>query len=99
VLLCGLLLIFWGKRTVGSIEVLRSDGDEADDVLWAHRRLHRGPSGSGGGTGLSTLLRGLKAYSILPLLPWRMMAGLLGGCGGKLECCRGDILNYGGTGR
>jgi len=68
VLLGGLLLIFWGQtRTVGSItEVLRSDGDEElIDVLLAHRRLHRGPKivAIGGGTGLSTLLRGLKAYS------------------------------------
>jgi uncharacterized cofD-like protein len=68
VLLCGLLLIFWGQtRTVGSItQVLRQDGDEElIDVLLAHRRLHRGPKivAIGGGTGLSTLLRGLKAYS------------------------------------
>jgi len=68
VLLGGLLLIFWGQtRTVGSItEVLRSEGDEElIDVLLAHRRLHRGPKivAIGGGTGLSTLLRGLKAYS------------------------------------
>jgi len=35
-----------------------------NDVLLAHRRLHRGPKivAIGGGTGLSTLLR-LKAYS------------------------------------
>ena len=68
VLLCGLLLIFWGQtRTVGSItQVLRTDGDEElIDVLLAHRRLHRGPKivAIGGGTGLSTLLRGVKAYS------------------------------------
>jgi len=68
VLLCGLLLIFWGQsRTVGSItEVLRSAGDEElIDVLLNYRRLHRGPKivAIGGGTGLSTLLRGLKTYS------------------------------------
>lgn len=68
VLACGLLLIFWGQtRTVGSItDVLRSEGDEElIDVLLAHRRLHRGPKivAIGGGTGLSTLLRGLKVYS------------------------------------
>lgn len=68
VLLCGLLLIFWGQtRTVGSItEVLRPEGDEElIDVLLNHRRLHRGPKivAIGGGTGLSTLLRGLKTYS------------------------------------
>ena len=68
VLLCGLLLIFWGQtRTVGSItQVLRAEGDEElIDVLLAHRRLHRGPKivVIGGGTGLSTLLRGLKTYS------------------------------------
>lgn len=64
----GLLLILWGQtRTLGSItEVLRPDGDEElIDVLLAHRRLHRGPKivAIGGGTGLSTLLRGLKTYS------------------------------------
>jgi len=68
VLAGGLLLIFWGQtRTVGSItQVLRSEGDEElIDVLLAHRRLHRGPKivVIGGGTGLSTLLRGLKVYS------------------------------------
>ena len=46
VLLCGLLLIFWGQtQTLSSItKVLRTDGDEElIDVLLAHRRLHRGP--------------------------------------------------------
>ena len=68
VVLGGLLLIFWGQsRTVGSItSVLRSEGDEElIDVLLNYRRLNRGPKivAIGGGTGLSTLLRGLKAYS------------------------------------
>jgi uncharacterized cofD-like protein len=68
VLLFGLLLLLWGQsRTVGSItEVLRPDSDEElIDVLLAHRRLYRGPKivVIGGGTGLSTLLRGLKTYS------------------------------------
>lgn len=64
----GLILIFWGQtRTVGSItEVLKPEGDkELVDVLMAHRRLNRGPKivVVGGGTGLSSLLRGLKLYS------------------------------------
>ncbi|MFK0729742.1 MAG: uridine diphosphate-N-acetylglucosamine-binding protein YvcK [Gloeotrichia echinulata GP01] len=68
VILCGLLLVLWGQtRTVGSItEVLRPHGEEElIDVLLAHRRLFRGPKivVIGGGTGLSTLLRGLKTYS------------------------------------
>jgi uncharacterized cofD-like protein len=69
VLLAGILLLLWGQsRTVGSItEVLRPQGDEKDliDVLLAHRRLYRGPKivVVGGGTGLSTLLRGLKTFS------------------------------------
>jgi len=68
VLVCGVLFILWGQsRTVGSItEVLLPEGDEElIDVLLTHRRLHRGPKivAIGGGTGLSTLLRGLKAYS------------------------------------
>jgi hypothetical protein len=68
VLLGGLLLVLWGQtRTVGSItKVLRAEGgEELIDVLMAHRRLYRGPKivVIGGGTGLSTLLRGLKTYS------------------------------------
>jgi uncharacterized cofD-like protein len=68
VLLGGLLLLLWGQtRTVGSItETLRSDNEEElVDMLLAHRRLYRGPKivVIGGGTGLSTLLRGLKRYS------------------------------------
>ncbi len=68
VMLCGLLFIWWGQaRTLGSItEVLMPEGDEElVDVLLAHRRLNRGPKivAVGGGTGLSTLLRGLKEYS------------------------------------
>jgi uncharacterized cofD-like protein len=68
VILGGLLLLLWGQtQTVSSItQVLRSEGDEElIDVLMAHRRLHRGPKivAIGGGTGLSTLLRGLKVYS------------------------------------
>lgn len=40
-------------------------GEEVVDVVAAHRRLGRGPRivAIGGGTGLSTLLRGLKQYS------------------------------------
>jgi uncharacterized cofD-like protein len=65
---CGLILIFWGQtQTVRSItEVLQPEKDkELVEVLMAHRRLHRGPKivVVGGGTGLSTLLRGLKVYS------------------------------------
>ena len=68
VLAIGLFLIIWGQnRTLGSItEVLMPEGDaELVDVLLAHRRLNRGPRivAIGGGTGLSTLLRGLKHYS------------------------------------
>jgi len=64
----GILLIVWGqRRTVGSIaDVLKpEDDEELVDVLLAHRRRNRGPKlvAVGGGTGLSTLLRGLKTYS------------------------------------
>ena len=64
----GLFLIYWGlTRTFGSItEPLKPEGDqELVDLLRAHRRLNRGPKivTVGGGTGLSTLLRGLKQYS------------------------------------
>jgi uncharacterized cofD-like protein len=64
----GLLLVFWGQtRSLGAItEVLMPEGDEElVDRLLTHRRLNRGPKivVLGGGTGLSTLLRGLKHYS------------------------------------
>jgi uncharacterized cofD-like protein len=67
-ILAGILMVVWGqKRTFGSItEVLMSDRDEQlVDVLLHHRRLNRGPKivTIGGGTGLSTLLRGLKTSS------------------------------------
>lgn len=68
VALVGILLIWWGQtRTLGSItEVLMPEGqEELVDRLLTHRRLNRGPRivAIGGGTGLSTLLRGLKEYS------------------------------------
>lgn len=68
VTLAGVLLVFWGQtRSLGSItEVLMpGEEDELVDRLMAHRRLNRGPRivVLGGGTGLSTLLRGLKHYS------------------------------------
>jgi uncharacterized cofD-like protein len=68
VIVSGALLVWWGQtRAIGSItEVLMPDGDgELVDKLLAHRRLNRGPRivAIGGGTGLSTLLRGLKEYS------------------------------------
>jgi uncharacterized cofD-like protein len=68
VILGGLLLVWWGQsRTLGSItEVLMPESqEELVDRLLAHRRLNRGPKivVVGGGTGLSTLLRGLKEYS------------------------------------
>ncbi|WP_414620568.1 gluconeogenesis factor YvcK family protein [Calothrix sp. CCY 0018] len=68
VMIGGLLLLVWGQsRTVGSItQVLKPGNDEElVDVLLAHRKLYRGPKivVIGGGTGLSTLLRGLKTYS------------------------------------
>ncbi len=65
----GLLLIVWGQtRTLGLItEVLLPANGEDNlwDAIANHRRLHRGPRivVIGGGTGLSTLLRGLKHYS------------------------------------
>lgn len=68
VLLVGVLLVLWGQtRTFGSItQVLMPDRDEElVDVLLQHRRLNRGAKivAIGGGTGLSTLLRGLKHAS------------------------------------
>ena len=64
----GILLVFLGQtRTLGSIKSALQPGgnEELVDVLLTKRRLNRGPKivAVGGGTGLSTLLRGLKAYS------------------------------------
>ncbi len=64
----GFLLLWVGhKRVLGAItQVLMPDGDqELVDLLISHRKLNRGPKlvAIGGGTGLSTLLRGLKKYS------------------------------------
>ena len=68
VLITGLFLVFWGQsRTLGSItDVLGVNKDkQLVDMLLDRRRLNRGPKivVVGGGTGLSTLLRGLKEYS------------------------------------
>jgi hypothetical protein len=68
VLVTGIFLIIWGQsRTMGSIsDVLGVDKDKKlVDMLLDRRRLNRGPKivVVGGGTGLSTLLRGLKEYS------------------------------------
>ena len=68
VLILGLFLLFLGQSlTVNSItDVLGVDKDkQLVDMLLDRRRLNRGPKivVVGGGTGLSTLLRGLKEYS------------------------------------
>lgn len=67
-ILAGIGLVVWGQsRSMNALtEVLMPQGEgELVDVLLAHRRRTRGPRivALGGGTGLSTLLRGLKAYS------------------------------------
>jgi uncharacterized cofD-like protein len=64
----GVVLILWSQtRSLNSIsEAFHPAGDEQlVDRLLSHRRLLRGPKVVviGGGTGLSTLLRGLKEYS------------------------------------
>lgn len=67
-ILVGLFLVFWAQsRTVNSItEAIDPDCEgEVIDVITAHRLLNRGPKivAVGGGTGLSTILRGLKNFS------------------------------------
>lgn len=64
----GILFVFWGQnRSINSItQAFMPQGDqELVDRLIAHRRLHKGPKvvAIGGGTGLSTLLRGVRDYS------------------------------------
>ncbi|QEY33462.1 YvcK family protein [Synechococcus sp. RSCCF101] len=68
ILLLGVGLVIWGQsRSFGSIQ--RALAPEKDtsllDALRAQNRLDRGPAivAIGGGTGLSTLLSGLKRYS------------------------------------
>lgn len=68
VILLGLFFIFWGQgRTMNSITevLLPESNEELVDVLLNYRRLNKGPKivVIGGGTGLSTLLRGIKVYS------------------------------------
>jgi conserved hypothetical protein, cofD-related len=67
-LVLGIVLVLWSQtRSLNSIsEAFHPAGDEQlVDRLLSHRRLLRGPKivVIGGGTGLSTLLRGLKEYS------------------------------------
>ena len=68
VLLIGAILVLWGQsRSFSSIQ--QALAPEKDtllvDALQARSRLNRGPNivAIGGGTGLSTLLSGLKRYS------------------------------------
>lgn len=64
----GVALIAWGQtRSLGSItEIFElKSSEQLVSRLMTHRRLNKGPKivALGGGTGLSTLLRGLKEYS------------------------------------
>ena len=68
VLIIGMGLVLWGQsRSFGAIQqALAPDKDTVlIDALRAKSRLNRGPNivAIGGGTGLSTLLSGLKRYS------------------------------------
>lgn len=68
VIAIGFTLVWWGqRRTFGSITAALVPGQDAGlvDMLWDHRRLDRGPRivVIGGGTGLSTMLRGLKVLT------------------------------------
>ncbi len=68
VVIIGIGLVLWGQsRSFGSIQqALAPDKDMVlVDALRAKSRLNRGPNivAIGGGTGLSTLLSGLKRYS------------------------------------
>jgi uncharacterized cofD-like protein len=68
VLIAGAALVIWGQsRSFGSIQqaLAPEKGTVLVDALLAQRRLNRGPNivAIGGGTGLSTLLSGLKAHS------------------------------------
>lgn len=68
VIIFGVLFCYWGANRT-SKTVLKatgcSDGSSLVDELYRHRQLSNGPKvvAIGGGTGLSTLLRGLKAHT------------------------------------
>lgn len=64
----GVVLIAWGQsRSLGSLTEIFDvkSNEQLVSRLMTHRRLNKGPKivALGGGTGLSTLLRGLKEYS------------------------------------
>lgn len=70
----GLLLLVPGLILIGSaagelfravLQVLFPDSDKVGDLVYQRKYLERGPRivAIGGGTGLSTLLRGLKTYT------------------------------------
>ena len=68
VLTLGLLMMGYAMRRIirSIVEVVAPEGtDRLGDIIYQKRRLDRGPSVVviGGGTGLSTLLRGLKVRS------------------------------------
>ena len=90
----GLLLTgvgVWGlMRSVISPFVAR--GDCVMEVLYTKRYLARGPRivAIGGGTGLSTLLRGLKGYwaNITAIVAVADDGGSSAGCGSSWGSCR-----------
>lgn len=62
----GMIVIAVYKLNQSLLEAFRSPGQsKLVDVIYRHRRRERGPKvvAIGGGTGLSTLLRGLKEYT------------------------------------
>jgi uncharacterized cofD-like protein len=64
VTLIGLSLYYLGKSVLGPF-LVRGNDQSLVDQLYAYRQLSRGPRvvAIGGGTGLSSLLRGLKKYT------------------------------------
>lgn len=68
ILILGICLMFWGQaRAMKSItSIIKPEGDQRlVDILLCHHRLRQGAKivAIGGGTGLSSLLRGLKQHS------------------------------------
>jgi len=73
------------------------------DVLWAHRRLHRGPKIVALAVdGTINIAGGLKTYSanITAIVTVADDGGSSGGCGGKWSAAAGRYsAMFGGTGR
>ncbi len=94
-MLLGALLLFLGSSRIYNnfLSVMREDGFDSDflEAMYRKRKLAKGPRivAVGGGTGLSTLLRGLKDYT--SNITAIVTVGDDGGSSGRLRTEQGII--------